>query len=201
MKLRKLKEKNSAIALNSSYPKDKIYISDQRITEACRNCEAKEWKEKDFFYIIGQVKKGILNNIIIVEGACYCANPEVYKKLYDPLKEEIDLILSTGGFEKGKTMELGKIKRIDPLGITDLRIRGMWDIQNPFRVFSTILQHDETKEFSLHAILTKEKYISFPNEDKKDLENKKSINIKDVRIKNPNNPSRLIEAKLITFSF
>ena len=36
--IKKIEGKNRVIALNSSYPKDKLYISDQRITGACRNC-------------------------------------------------------------------------------------------------------------------------------------------------------------------
>ena len=49
--------------------------------------------------------------------------------------------------------------------------------------------------------MKKEKYDSFPNEDKKILENLKNNNIEinDIKIKNPNNPVQLIDAKLLTF--
>jgi hypothetical protein len=49
---------------------------------------------------------------------------------------------------------------MDPLGITNFRIRGMWEIENPLRVFSYVYSLDERKSFSLAAILTKEKYTS-----------------------------------------
>jgi hypothetical protein len=55
---------------------------------------------------------------------------------------------------------------MDPLGITNFRIRGMWEIENPLRVFSYLYSFDERKSFSLAAILTKEKYESFPKDDK-----------------------------------
>lgn len=37
------------------------------------------------------------------------------------------------------TRELGKLNKVDPLGITYLRIRGMWGIENPFQVFNIFL--------------------------------------------------------------
>lgn len=37
--------KNSAIALNSSYPKAKLYADSPMITKACKECEV--WEEKD----------------------------------------------------------------------------------------------------------------------------------------------------------
>lgn len=50
IEIKKLESKNSAIALNSSYPKDKLYASSTMITKACRECE--EWSEKDMLYAI-----------------------------------------------------------------------------------------------------------------------------------------------------
>ena len=50
--------------------------------------------------------------------------------------------------------------RIDPLGITDLRIREMWHIANPNK-----------------------------------------IKVLDIRIKSPNNPVKLVEAKLLVLKY
>ena len=36
----------------------------------------------------------------------------------------------------------GKIKKVDPLGITDLRVRGMWSIFHPVRVFDYLPKMD-----------------------------------------------------------
>ena len=41
IEVKKLESKNSAIALNSSYPKAKLYANSPMITTACKNCE--EW--------------------------------------------------------------------------------------------------------------------------------------------------------------
>lgn len=101
------------------------------------------------------------------------------------------------------TRELGKLNKVDPLGITYLRIRGMWGIENPFQVFKYIFIRDMEKEFNFMAVINKEKYETFPN--RKNLEDlakeKKMLCISDVKIKNPDNPAQLRDAKLISIRF
>jgi len=58
IEIKKIESKNSAIALNSSYPKAKLYASSPMITKACRECE--DWDIKDMLYAIGYVKKSNL---------------------------------------------------------------------------------------------------------------------------------------------
>jgi len=49
--------------------------------------------------------------------------------------------------------------------------------------------------------MKKEKYNSLPSEDRESIENieNDNIEIQDIRIKNPNNPVQLIDAKLLVF--
>ena len=44
-------------------------------------------------------------------------------------------IQTIDGFELADTNELARINNIDHLGITDLRVRGMWIIKSPFNYF------------------------------------------------------------------
>ena len=61
------------------------------------------------------------------------------------------------GIEGGsKTVELGRINRVDPLGITNLRIRGMWMIANPLRVFEYVYKYNSRQNFALIALMKKE---------------------------------------------
>lgn len=199
--IKKIEGNSSHLALNSSPPKDKLYCDDERITSACRQSDGGNWKEKDLFYVVGQAKSKIVKYIFIVQGNCYCAHKDVYKKIHEPLKKEISNVLKSSGLEQGDTVELGKVKKADPLGITELRVRGMWQIQNPMRVFSEICNYDKSNKFSLFAIMRKDKYNSFPKENIKEIESTKGIIVTDIKIKDPNNPAKMIDSKLISFSY
>ena len=196
IEIKKLESKNSAIALNSSYPKAKLYADSPMITKACKSCEA--WHTKDMLYTIGYTNQSTLKSLWLVYGDCFCADKETYERIKNTISEGITSIEDV---EFTQTKELGKVKKVDPLGITDLRIRGMWHIDNPNKTFSYIYNYDDTKEFQVIALLKKDKYNSLPEVDKDNLETIENENfiLKDVKIKNPNNPVQLMDAKLLVF--
>lgn len=196
IEIKKLESKNSAIALNSSYPKAKLYADSPMIIRACKTCES--WTEKDMLYAIGYTQKTTLKSLWLVYGDCFCADKETYERIKNTISEGINTIANV---EFTETKELGKVKKVDPLGITDLRIRGMWHIDNPNKIFSYIYTYDETAKFQCITLLKKEKYDTLPDADKEAIEalNNDKISVKDVKIKNPNNPAQLIDAKLLVF--
>jgi len=196
IEVKKLESKNSAIALNSSYPKAKLYANSPMITKACKTCES--WTEKDMLYAIGYTQQSTLKSLWLVYGDCFCADKETYERIKTTIS---DGITSIADVEFTQTKELGKVKKVDPLGITDLRIRGMWHIDNPNKTFSYIYQYDENKNFQLITLLTKEKYETLPQEDRAKLDSldNDNITIKNVKIKNPNNPVQLLDAVLLVF--
>ena len=196
IEIKKLESKNSAIALNSSYPKAKLYANSPMITKACKECET--WDIKDMLYAIGYVHSATLKSLWLVYGDCFCADKETYERIKNTISDGITSILDV---EFTETKELGKVKKVDPLGITDLRIRGMWHIDNPNKTFSYIYNYDETKDFQLICLMKKDKYNSLESSDRKAIEDIHNDNIivKDVKIKNPNNPVQFIDAKLLVF--
>jgi len=194
IEIKKIESKNSAIALNSSYPKAKLYVSSPMITKACRECE--DWDIKDMLYAIGYVKQSNLKSLWLIYGDCFCADKEIYERIKDTISNGINGIADV---EFTETKELGKVKKVDPLGITDLRIRGMWHIDNPNKTFSYICEYDESLEFQLMALMSSEKYNSFPLEDREVIEGFDGVEVRDVRIKSPNNPVKLMDAKLLVF--
>ena len=194
IEIKKLESKNSAIALNSSYPKAKLYANSPMITKACRECEA--WEEKDMLYTVGQVQQSTLKSLWLVYGDCFCADKETYERIKDTISQGIT---SISDVEFTQTKELGKVKKVDPLGITDLRIRGMWHIDNPNKIFDYIVEYDDTLVFQLYCLMKVEKYNSFAISDRAMIEDNLYLEISDVKIKNPNNPIQLINAKLLTF--
>lgn len=196
IEIKKLESKNSAIALNSSYPKAKLYADSPMITKACKSCES--WNEKEMLYAIGYLNNHLLKSLWLVYGDCFCADKETYERIKTTISSGITTIPDV---EFTPTKELGKVKKVDPLGITDLRIRGMWHIDNPNKIFSYLYHYDEKADFQLICLMLKEKYDALPSQDKNELEtlDHRNITIDDVEIKNPNNPIQLIDAKLFTF--
>lgn len=195
IEVKKIESKAAGIALNSSYPKDKLYVDSPMITEACRTCE--EWSEKDILYVVGSVINNKLVSLWFVYGDCYAANKEIYERIKNIISGSLQ---SQTDLELADTKELGRVNRVDPLGITLLRIRGMWHIENPNAVFRYVLPTEmtTTDELSVQAIVLTGKYDSFPASDRRELENSCCV-VSDIKIKSPNNPVNLLDAKLISF--
>lgn len=59
LEVKKIENASAVLALNSSYPKHKLYSTSSMISKACK--EAEKWSEKDMLYIIGIVIKNLMN--------------------------------------------------------------------------------------------------------------------------------------------
>ena len=192
IEVKKIESAGSQLALNSSYPKAKLFADSPMITTACRECE--DWTEKDILYAVGVVNGNHLTKLFFVYGIDYAASAEVYERIKSVISTGVNTIPDV---EFAATKELGRVNRVDPLGITYLRIRGMWGIENPAKVFSYV-HTPANSEFEFVAVINTDKYNSFPAEDRAALEKLDNIEIADVKIKTPDNPSVLKQAKLIT---
>jgi hypothetical protein len=195
IEVKKIESANTSLQFNSSHPKSKLLSQNTKINKTCRECE--KWNEKDLIYSIGYVENKKLQSLWLVYGDCYAADFETYQKVEDSISTSID---SLGNLEiNHDTNELSGIRNVDPLNITYLRIRGMWIIENPNKVYNYIYQYDKNASFQLICLMQKSKYDSFPVEDLKLLKTNNNTVIQDVKIKNPNNPANLLDAKLVVF--
>ena len=158
IEVKKIESPNAALALNSSYPKAKLFSDSTMISNECRECE--EWTSRDMIYAVGVLSGNDLKSLALVYGSEYCANKDVYEKIRTAIKDGVE---SIEGIEFAETSELGRVNRVDPLGITYLRVRGMWHIENPFVTFKYIYKRKEEKKFTLMAIINEEKFNYFPN--------------------------------------
>ncbi len=187
----------SQLQLNSSYPKNKLHANNPKICKACRNCEI--WEEKDMLYVVGQVDKKELQNIFFVYGDLYCDSHEVYENIENVIKEGLE---SLEDVELVTTNELGRINKVDHLGISDLRVRGMWLIKSPFQHFDYLINHTAGHTFKLIALIPEYKYNSFTNVDEfEKFCKEKGVSISDEEIEDPKNPANLISSKLITYYY
>ena len=194
IEVKKIESEKSALALNSSYPKQKVYSNSQMISSACKNAE--NWDIKDMIYSVGVVSGKKLKHLCFVYGLDYAASEETYSRIKETIKNGVE---SIAGVEFAETKELGRVNRVDPLGITYMRVRGMWGIENPWTVFDYVYERDFSKDFNFMCVINDEKWESFPNRSEVETLVVEGFEIKDVRIKNPDNPAQLRNAKLITY--
>ena len=197
IEVKKTQKANNSLALNSSFPKATLQASSPMITQECRVCEA--WEEKDIIYCIGHVSSEALHSLWMLYGTVYAANHPTYQRIKDTISGGIRSIPDV---EFAETKELGRVNRVDPLGITNLRIRGMWQIQNPRKVFDYL--HQPTgADFELVVLIPEEKYFTFPKKSRQKLEqlNEDGFKLTTVQVPNPNNPAQLIACKQVVFLF
>jgi len=193
IEVKKTQSTNTSLALNSSYPKTDLRHTSPMITKECKECE--DWTVKDLIYCVGHTTDSSLKSLWMVYGNSYAAKHETYQRIKTTISDGIETIPDVVFAE---TKELGRVNQVDPLGITNLRIRGMWQIENPRKVFKYL--HEPTdKEFELVCIIPTEKYNSFPKESRIKLEKiiESGFSIENKQIKNPNNPAKLMDCKLI----
>lgn len=200
IEVKKIQGKGSGIALNSSYPKSKLYSNSKMITKHCRDCET--WDIKDIIYVIGNTDDNNLKTLWFVYGDCYAADNKIYEKIKTTISNGLQEIPN---IELVETNEIGKIKKIDPLGITDLRIRGMWHILHPQKVYEYLPKEQGSSEFKVYCLIRKDKFDKFDEQSKSELIQLSNENnnfyIKNVKIKDPNNPANLLDAIFMEYYY
>ncbi|MFK7982235.1 MAG: NgoPII family restriction endonuclease, partial [Saprospiraceae bacterium] len=198
IEIKKTKNIKSDIQLNSSYPKAKLKSNSPITNKHCRNCE--EWNEKDIIYIIGHIprKTKKLSSLWLTFGNIYAADEEIYTFVENLILDSLDEI---GNITFSKTKEICRVNYIDPLKITNIKIRDvcLFQLQPPVKVYNYVYEYQPHLNFQLVAFIPTKKYLSFPNESRNKIEFSTEINIQEVHIKDPNNIVNLIPCKLITF--
>ena len=200
IEVKKIESRTSGLALNSSYPKDLLFANSPMITTACKSIDGGNWQSKDLVYVVGVAPDSRLQGLWFVYGDCYAADQRVYEKIKQNI---ITGISHSPNIQLAETKELARVNKVDPLGITYLRVRGMWGIDNPISVFDYLNLKTDSSFFS-HLIMKKTKFESFPLQDRTDLINLsqtvEQFNIQDMKISDPNNPALTIEAKILSFT-
>lgn len=196
IEVKKIESLTTELQLNSSHPKQTLKSHSPFITNKCVKCE--EWAEKEFIYVIGHIPKttNCLSSLWFVYGDIYSASEETYLSLKNDIAANIEQMPD---IEFSETNEIGRVNRVDPLGITHLRIRGMWLLQPPFKVFDYIHQYEQNKRFQCFAIIPTIIFNNFPELSINRLKEIEGLIITDVDVNDPDNPVGLIACKLIEF--
>lgn len=196
IEVKKIESASTELQLNSSHPKALLSSDNPMLTDACRNCES--WDYKDLIYCVGHVKRQRLKSLWMVYGNIYSAE----QKRYNDIRNSIISGIRGAGIEDlSETTEIGRVNKVDPLKISSLRIRGMWLIQNPRKVFEYIHETGAGNNFELISIIPLDKWNDFPEVSIKRLYglNNDMISVNDAEVKDPNNPTSFIKVKVVKF--
>lgn len=133
----------------------------------------------------------------MVYGLDYCASEACYQRLKLRIAEGVNAI---EGVEFAETKELGRVNRVDPLGITYLRVRGMWGIENPWTVFDYVYRRDMRMRLNFMALINERKWNALPDTQRilEVAKRNPQLKVSDVKIKDPDNPAHNA-AKLVQF--
>lgn len=194
----------TSLELNSSYPYSYLTSDMKRLTENARTCE--KWTRRDLFYAIGNIQWGRQtgNWLWFVEGGTFAQDAAFYDKIESDLKPAITTALKANNLTPSSTNELGRANQLDLLKRTNLRVRGMWIVDNPTRTFADLKGANEkpSSHFVAHALLKKSKWEALLKDmDSNESELKRLVSpnfqISDVQVDDPNIANQKLSCKLI----
>lgn len=182
----------SSIQLNSSYPKHTLKATDTRIKASALTCEDKLWEEKEMLYCFGYIPSGgkHLKSIWFVYGRILCDLQEVYEEIINNIKGNLD--------DDYDGNELGGASGVDSLKITTLRVRGMWVIKHPQKIFSNLIKDWGNNDFEVKALIPKNIFDNFP-QSSKDRLNESVLNIEEIEATDPTNRAKTIDCVFIYY--
>ena len=194
----------TSLELNSSYPYAYLTSDMKRLSESARNCE--KWNKRELFYAIGNIQWGRQagNWIWFVEGGVFAQDATFYDKIESDLRPAISNALKANNLTPSETNELGRANQLDLLKRTNLRVRGMWIIDNPTRTFSTLkgVQEDSSAHLVAHVLMKKSKWENLLS----DMVSQKSeikllasptFQISEVQIDDPNTANQELTCTLV----
>ena len=192
----------SDIHLNSSPPRAKLKKDDPMLQQEMRTCE-NNWEESDVLYIIGKEKgnnKGWESLVMFYGDVIY--EDKIYEELKNALRESTSKLLESFehkiSFEREDTKELGRLNKLGNNEAAYLRVRAMYGMQAPkYLKEEGILK----KEQKLCAVMRKSKYLSFPDEDRANLEDcqdKGLLNVEESTLPDPIEVGKDIGIKIIS---
>lgn len=206
------------LQLNSSFPLDKLYHNNPKLSNAASSCDGGNWISKDILYVIGTDPHAQVGpkKLWMIYGDCLSASPQVFQTLENDITQAVQ---SIPNYNWVPTHELAKAVNVDPLGTVDLRVRAMWLLQHPNALFQNcittciqqnggnyanpqIFTYNRNASFQMYVLMTLAKFNSLPQVDIQDILGRRGNNllIEDVTIADPQNPAILLNCKLICYS-
>ncbi|MDN6409699.1 MAG: NgoPII family restriction endonuclease, partial [Tetragenococcus halophilus] len=191
------------LALNSSYPKDYIYPDSQNIPGPELLRENENWDKKEIIYVVGNLDKtsNKLFSLWMVYGNTFIADKSVYLNII----EEIRTAVAKTNATLSKSKELARAIGIDPLRHSNLRVRGMYELNHPAFVFRQYID-DKNHVFpkdatQINVVMLKKDFLQLEKEevspDLTDFYNKGKLLKKEILLPDPNDLNNKIESVIL----
>lgn len=172
-------EKFGDLQLNSSYPHRKLSGSDPKVSDGVP-IDADEIM--DMVYAIGVVDNNKINNLCLIDGECFAAEAELYRKVEEVASESLknnEILQKLGGLVTEETNEPGRVKDVGQHILSTFRLRGMWSSGHPLDYYEE-LTGTELKEKSLVSILPKQKYDNYDDTQRDSMESLEEVEVDQV---------------------
>lgn len=201
---KKTESQSSSVVLNSSFPKDVLKVSGRGLLDQCRNCE--KWTQRVFYYVIGHIKKNtdLITSIWVIDGRLLCAPDTLYESLFSSLRGSVETFVASNSLKSIESVELGRLRKIDHLDKTVLRVRSMWELESPVKTFSNVSEIKIPKGRSvLHALILDDQWDRHSDAARNEILSLATTpgftctHLKNLQ--NPTDPARNLSARLIRF--
>lgn len=199
------KKSSGSLDLNSSHPYSHLTSDLSRIAREARECEV--WDRRDIHYVMGNVLTTQRTNnwIWIVQGNIFAADLQSYRNFESDIKSHIEEAIIANALEPGLTNELGRINGVDLRENTDLRIRPMWGITSPMRLFKDLpgILESDLDGLVIHCLIRKSKWESLLSNKSTEFQEfwSKSqppvMSISEATVPDPDDLNKVLEIKVI----
>lgn len=160
---KKSESPSAALSLNSSFPKNELTSTSPGLLASCINCES--WSKRTFYYVVGNIasKTDRVMSLWVVDGKLMADTHQRYSTIFNGMKQSVTNFINQNSLRFIPSVEFGRVRKIDNLDKSVLRVRPMWELESPQKTFENLpgVNKDRTKSV-LHALILDSRWSLYP---------------------------------------
>jgi hypothetical protein len=194
----------AALSLNSSFPKNELTATSPSLLAACIHCEP--WALRTFYYVVGHIAKNSdrVMSLWVVDGKFMADTHQRYGTVFNGIKQSVTNFIHQNSLHFIPSVEFGRVRKIDTLDRSVLRVRPMWELESPLTTFKNVpgVNIDGSKSV-LHALILESRWNQYPLASRQAIQNLAGtagfslINLQ--RVPDPSSTNNTLSGKLIRY--
>ncbi len=201
---KKTETPSAALPLNSSYPKNELTITSPGLLATCISCEP--WTTRTFYYVVGNIASNSdrVMSLWVVDGKLMADTQQRYASVFSGLQQSVTGFITQNSLSRINSKELGRVRGIDNLDKTVLRVRSMWELETPQRTFEHLpgVGIDPSKSV-LHALILDGRWNLYPITSRQAIQNLAGTTGFSLtnfhNVPDPSNAKKTLSGKLIRY--